>query len=70
MNVILENKFLLMLGGYKKIWLNGKREMSNLMLGSTNTYMMKMLEKSTEVGYLKLWNIKATIIGSIRKMQM
>jgi hypothetical protein len=42
MSVILESKFLLMLGDYKKIWLNGKREMSNLMLDSTNICMMKM----------------------------
>lgn len=70
MSVLFEDTFLLMLGDCSLIWLSGKREMNNLIQGSTNTYTTKMSEKSTEVEFLKLWNMKVTIIGSIHKMQV
>jgi hypothetical protein len=44
--------------------------MNNLIQGSTNTYTTKMLEKSTEVEFLKLWSMRAVIIGLILKMRV
>jgi hypothetical protein len=68
--VLLGDKFLLMLGDCNLIWLSGEREMNNLIQGSTNTYTTKMLEKSTEVEFLKLWSMRAVIIGLILKMRV